>query len=97
MESPRSPEPLMTQKEVAVDHRLYVPFPDGWMAHIKKDGTREYCYFKTPGEDWYHLLLPGEVFLQYGDQRFCLNCALRHRQATEDRLFWQRGGRRRPG
>ena len=91
-----NPPPLLTQRDVQHDHRLYVPFPDGWAAHIKSDGVREYCYFKAPGEDWFHLLLPGEVFLQYGDQRFCLNCALRQRHATDDRLYWQHGVRRRP-
>ena len=96
MESSSSPEPSLTQRQVDVDHRLYVPFPDGWTAQIKSDGVREYCYFKSPGHDWYHLILPGELYLQYGDQRYCLNCALRQRHATEDRQYWQRGPRKRP-
>ena len=96
MASSESPPKSLTERDVPTDHRLYVPFPDGWTAHVMKDGVREYCYSKAPGEEWFHLLLQGEIFLQYGDQKLCLNCALRLRHATDDRLFWQRGARRRP-
>jgi hypothetical protein len=77
------------------DARLYVPAPDGWEAHIKRDSLKDYCYFQNPGEDYFHLLLAGEIFLQRGYERCCLNCALRHGFITSDRLFWQHGGSER--
>jgi hypothetical protein len=32
--------------------------------------------------------------LQYGSQKMCLSCAYRQGFITDDRLFWQSGGRR---
>ena len=92
-----NPEPpkQLVEHDVPEDLRVYVPFPDGWSVHIKKDGIREYCYFKSPGQDWYHLILPGEIHLQYGESRFCLNCAMRYGHLTKERLFWQNGPRRK--
>jgi hypothetical protein len=74
------------------DARLYVPAADGWAAHIKQSGDREYCFFQSPGEDHFHLLMGGELFLQRGHEKCCLNCALRRGYVTTDRLFWQHGG-----
>lgn len=90
---PELPKTL-APKDVPRDLRLYVPYADGWKVHIKKDGIREYCYFRNPDQDWYHLILPGEIYLQYGENRFCLNCAMRYGHLTEERLFWQKGPRR---
>lgn len=87
------PQPLEL-RDVPEDRRLYVPYPDGWTVHIKTDGFREYCHFKAPGEDYFHLLLQGEIHLQYNDAKFCLNCASRYAHVTDDRLFWQNGVRR---
>lgn len=89
---PDLPRPLVL-REVPGDMRLYVPRPEGWQAHVKDDGLREYCYFKAPGQDWFHLLMPGEIYLQYGEARFCLNCAMRYGHLTNDRLYWQNGPR----
>jgi len=96
MESGPPPElpPPLVLRDVPRDLRMYVPYPDGWSAHIKADGVREYCCFRTPGEDFFHLLLNGEIFLQYGETKYCLNCATRYAHITDDRLFWQRGVRR---
>lgn len=91
---PAEPAPPLVLKHVAADMRLYVPWPRSWQVHIQDDGPREYCHFKAPGQDWFHLLLPGEIYLQYGDARFCLNCAMRFGHITDDRLYWQNGVRR---
>ncbi|MFM9960949.1 MAG: glycoside hydrolase family 15 protein [Planctomycetaceae bacterium] len=72
------------------DRRLYLPAADGWHMRIKS-GPREYCYFQSPGEDWFHGLVDGELFLQNGDEKLCLNCALRRGILTDNRLFWQTG------
>lgn len=79
--------------DASVDRRLYVPFSEGWEVRIKT-GPRDYCSFRLPGEDGFHLLLSGEIYLQYGSQKMCLSCAYRQGFITDDRLFWQTGHRR---
>lgn len=71
------------------DCRLYHPDGDGWKAHIKTGGERQYCYSQVPGQDHFHLILPGEIFVQKGDEKLCLMCALRRGVLTTERLFWQ--------
>lgn len=78
----------------SLDRRLYLPRSEGWKFRVKS-GPREYCYYRNPNEEWFHLLIDGELFLQFGDEKVCLNCAYRHGILTDNRLFWQTG-RRRP-
>lgn len=72
------------------DVRLYVPRSEGWQAHVKRTWEKEFCYRKHPGEDFFHLLMAGEIYLQHGDEKYCLTCALRLGLITGDRLYWQR-------
>lgn len=72
------------------DHRLYVPYSNGWSAHIKELGGTERCFAQHPGQDFFHLIVKGEIFLQKGDERFCLTCAIRRGIVGHDRMFWQR-------
>ena len=76
-----------------IDRRLYFPDSEGWGLGVKS-GPREYCSHRNPGEEWFHLLLDGELFLQIGEEKVCLNCAFRNGLLTDDRLFWQKGHRR---
>jgi hypothetical protein len=71
--------------------RLYLPDHDGWEAAIKRDWTKEYCFSQNPGENFYHLLLSGEIYLERAGEKYCLNCALRHGVLTRERTFWQKG------
>ena len=71
------------------DARLYAHAPEGWEAHIKQGWDKDYCFAKAPGEDWFHLLMSGEIYLQHGTEKYCLNCALRRGILTTDRLYWQ--------
>ncbi len=71
------------------DTRLYVPDNEDWDVHIKRDSERTYCYAKLPGEEWFHLLLTGEIYVSRQHEKYCLRCALRMGFLTEDRLFWQ--------
>ena len=71
------------------DTRLYVPDHEDWEAHIKRDSERDFCYSKHPGEDWFHLILSGEIYVARQHEKYCLRCALRMGFLTEDRLFWQ--------
>jgi len=71
------------------DDRLYVPDNEDWDVHIKRDSERIFCYAKAPGEDWFHLLLTGEIYVSRQHEKYCLRCALRMGFLTDDRLFWQ--------
>ena len=71
------------------DPRIYIPHNDGWKAVVKANSIKEYCYYKSPGEDHFHLLVSGEIYLQRGNEKVCLMCAIRHQIATFDRLHWQ--------
>lgn len=104
MNEPEKPAPEMTtlgespsvshsNDELTVpspqDSRLYVPDHEGWMVQIKRDSDRVYCYSKQPGQDWFHMILNGEIYLSRDHERYCLSCALRMGFLTTDRLFWQ--------
>jgi hypothetical protein len=56
--------------------RLFVHEP-GWRIGIKRGSHREFCYMMAPGQDYYHRLMDGELFLFHGDERLCLSCAVR--------------------
>lgn len=92
---PELPLPLQ-MRDLERDLRLYLPNTTGWEARIMGTSSREYCHFKNPDQDFFHLLVPGELYLQYGYMKFCLNCAYRFTRITDDRLFWQQGTRHRP-
>ncbi|WP_437185378.1 hypothetical protein SH668x_002481 [Planctomicrobium sp. SH668] len=94
MEAPRMDEAALPmpepEKPAAVeDSRLYVPETEQWTAHILKSWDRFYCFSKNPGEDYYHLVMHGEIYLQRGDEVYCVNCALRDGIITRNRLYWQ--------
>lgn len=76
------------------DARISFKYAAGWSAHIKRDWMKEYCYSQSPGEDFYHVLVGGEVYVQRGTEKFCLTCAIRLGHVTRDRMHWQRGGAR---
>ena len=78
------------------DSRLYVPEHEDMNALIKRDTERVYCYSKHPGEDWFHLILNGEIHITRQHERYCLRCALRLGLLTTDRLFWQHRVPRKP-
>lgn len=86
--------PAAVPADQPFDRRLYLPRSEGWELCVKS-GPREYCYYRNPGEEWFHLLVDGELYLRYGQEKLCLNCAFRHGILTDNRLFWQTG-RRRP-
>jgi hypothetical protein len=49
----------------------------GWIIGVKVGNDREFCYMMTPGQDYYHRLLDGEIYLSHDDERLCLACAAR--------------------
>jgi hypothetical protein len=57
--------------------RLFIREP-GWHVHLKSGSDRMFCFLIAPGEDHYHRIGDGEIYLQRGDERICLPCADRH-------------------
>ncbi len=94
MNSPEDPTPAPANADE--DQRLYVPESEGWKAVIKRDWTKQYCYYKSPGEDYFHMILSGEIYLESSTEKVCLSCAMRHGIVSTDRLFWQRRDRQQP-
>ena len=54
--------------------RLFLHEP-GWRIATKVGSDREFCYMVAPGQDSYHRLLDGEIFLSHGVEKLCLACA----------------------
>jgi hypothetical protein len=54
--------------------RLFLREP-GWQIGLKVGSEREFCFMIAPGQDFYHRLLDGEVFVTHGHERLCLSCA----------------------
>jgi hypothetical protein len=56
--------------------RLFL-FDPGWRIERKAGSEREFCYMIAPGQDFYHRLLDGEIYLFRADEKICLPCAAR--------------------
>lgn len=63
--------------------RLFVREP-GWRVMHKAGSVKEFCYMTAPGQDHYHRLLDGEIYLQRGDEKLCLLCADRRGLLTHE-------------
>jgi hypothetical protein len=78
--TPDAPSTSSPEREQADDttlqSRLFL-LESGWRVVIKTDSQRAFCFMMAPGQDFYHSLLDGEIFLQRGEQRFCMACAVR--------------------
>lgn len=90
-----APDAAGTTTPDVADVRLYATDASEWQAFIKQDSEKAYCYQKNPGENYFHLILDGELYVMSGDEKLCLRCALRRGVLTQDRLFWQHRVRRR--
>lgn len=86
-------EPEVHHATDSADARLYLPDPEGWTARVKRSWDKQYCFYKQPGQDYFHLLMGGEIYLERGEEVVCLMCALRRGIITTDRLNWQHRGR----
>lgn len=64
----------------------------GWRIGLKAGSEREFCFMVAPGQDYYHRLLDGEVFVTHGTEKLCLSCADRRGLfAHEPRLLREPG------
>ena len=52
-------------------------FERGWNIAIKTGSHRELCHMMAPGQDFYHRIGDGEVFVSQGTEKLCLACAYR--------------------
>jgi hypothetical protein len=52
-------------------------FEPGWKIGVKSGSDREFCHMVAPGQDFYHRLILGEVFLSHREEKLCLACAMR--------------------
>jgi hypothetical protein len=74
-----STDPSQNAFEIAPGpHRLFLHEP-GWRVALKVGSDREFCYAMAPGQDFYHRLLDGEVYLFNNEERLCLACAERRK------------------
>ena len=56
--------------------RLFVAEP-GWLVSMKTSSAREFCHNMAPGQDYYHRLLNGEIFVHRNEEHICVACAVR--------------------
>src|SRR5947208_3597756 len=56
--------------------RLFL-FEPGWQIAQKVGSSRLFCYAMNPGEEFYHRISDGEIFLYNAEERYCIPCALR--------------------
>lgn len=70
------PDSVSTENPTSSTRRLYLHEP-GWQIGHKGGSEREFCYTMAPGQDFYHRLYDGEVYLFRGDERLCVACAER--------------------
>lgn len=80
-------------RDEAPDVRLYLPDSVEWQPAVKRDSEKVYCYQKNHGEDFFHLISTGELYLTRDDEKLCFRCALRDGILTQDRMHWQNRAR----
>ncbi len=49
----------------------------GWTVGMKTGSHRELCHMMAPGQEFYHRLGDGEVYVQQGTEKLCFACAYR--------------------
>jgi hypothetical protein len=62
--------------EIILTHRMFLS-EAGWRIGVKSGSDREFCYMMMPGQDFYHRLLDGELFLHRNEEKLCMACASR--------------------
>jgi len=71
-----SPSPPASDDDILPARRMFI-FEPGWRVGVKIGNVRELCYMIAPGQDYYHRLVEGEIFLVRDGERLCLTCAAR--------------------
>jgi hypothetical protein len=68
--------PPSSDDEIPTARRMFI-FEPGWRVGVKTGSIRELCHMIAPGQDYYHRLLDGEIFLVRDGERLCFTCASR--------------------
>ena len=71
---PNAPLPDRNEPNEPIVPRVFLREP-GWKVAMKVGSDREFCHNIAPGEDAYHRLSDGELFIYSPDERLCLPCA----------------------
>ena len=56
----------------------------GWRIGLKVGSEREFCYMVAPGEEHYHRIGSGELYVFNSDERLCFACAQRRGVLTHE-------------
>src|SRR4051812_38989060 len=56
--------------------RMFLRDPT-WRITVKHGSERSFCHNISPGQDYYHRIADGEIYVFHGDERLCLTCAER--------------------
>ncbi|MHB1560896.1 MAG: hypothetical protein ACYC61_25865, partial [Isosphaeraceae bacterium] len=72
--APQEVDETPDDREVAPLRRMYMAEP-GWQISVKSGYAKEFCYMMMPGQDFYHRLLDGEIFVHRHEEKLCLSCA----------------------
>ena len=63
------------QREPALP-RVFIREP-GWRVSLKIGSEKTFCYQIAPGDEAYHRLMDGEIYVFHGEEKLCLPCAER--------------------
>lgn len=76
-----SPEP---RDETASAPRRFFLHEPGWSIRLKVGSEREFCYMMNPGQDYYHRISDGELYVSSPEERLCFACAQRRGILTHE-------------
>jgi len=71
-----NPAPMNPETPASHPRRLFL-YENGWRVEMKTGSEREFCYMTAPGQDYYHRLLDGELYLTRSEEKLCFACAER--------------------
>ena len=71
---PNVPIPDRGEQDAPLVPRVFLREP-GWKVGMKVGSEREFCHNIAPGDEAYHRLSDGELFVFSPDERLCLPCA----------------------
>ncbi|RUL86279.1 hypothetical protein [Tautonia sociabilis] len=72
----RDPNAPLPDPEETLVPRVFLREP-GWKVGMKVGSEREFCHAIAPGDDAYHRLSDGELFVYSPEEKLCLPCAER--------------------
>jgi len=72
--NPNVPIPDRGLHEEPMVPRVFLREP-GWKIALKAGSEREFCHNIAPGEEAYHRLSDGELFVYSPEEKLCLPCA----------------------